>query len=168
MTICARSTAPPPRSEDSVPAEGRELCIIASDAMALSDNDLVRGVLNGRKENLATLCERHYPWVYRFLLANLRDTTAAEDVAQNVFLKMLEKLATFHLDNGNFVGWLFRIAQHSKTDFFRSRTRTLRIMKAEAERLSQATEIDTVLEREARYTQISEYVKRDYPPRSSR
>lgn len=156
MTIYAQSTVPLPWSK-----HGWSFSI--PNAVNNSDNDLVRGVLNGSKENLAILYERHYPWVYRFLLAHLRDAADAEDVAQDVFLRMLDKLATFRVENGNFVAWLFRIAQNIRTDFFRSRARTLRIIEAETERLGQTTNVETALEEEALVMEINERVKQLAP-----
>jgi len=156
MTIYAHSTAPLPWSK-----HGGFTTI--PNAVNYSDYDLVKAVLNGSKENLATLYERHYPWVYRFLLAHMKDPADAEDVAQDVFLRMLDKLTTFHVDKGNFVAWLFRITQNIMTDFFRSRSRTLQIIEAETERLNQTTDVETALEQEALYTQISEHVKQLAP-----
>ena len=55
------------------------------------------------------LVERYWDRLYRWLYHLTHDRHAAEDVAQETFLKAFAKLGTFRAGS-NFRAWLFRIA----------------------------------------------------------
>ena len=64
-----------------------------------SDSDLMRQVRGGRTVALATLFERHHTRVYGYCLRMTGNRAAAEDLVQDVFMKMLKYKATFKDDS---------------------------------------------------------------------
>jgi RNA polymerase sigma-70 factor (ECF subfamily) len=72
----------------------------------------MRQVRNGRTAALATLFERHHARLYRFCLRMTGQRSAAEDLVQDVFMKMLRYKATFK-DDSAFVPWMFGIGRNS-------------------------------------------------------
>jgi len=58
--------------------------------------------------------------VYDFLSRMTGNRTAAEDLTQEVFVRMLKYRATFR-DEGRFETWMFRIARNARADYFRKR-----------------------------------------------
>jgi RNA polymerase sigma-70 factor (ECF subfamily) len=48
------------------------------------------------------------------------DRSAAEDMVQDVFVRMLKYRSTFR-DEGRFETWMFRIARNARADYFRKR-----------------------------------------------
>jgi RNA polymerase sigma-70 factor (ECF subfamily) len=76
------------------------------------DSQLMRHVRNGRTSALATLFERHHARLYRFCLRMTGNRQAAEDLVQDVFMRMLKYRATFK-DDSDFMPWMFGIARNA-------------------------------------------------------
>jgi RNA polymerase sigma-70 factor (ECF subfamily) len=72
----------------------------------------MREVRGGRTAALATLFERHHARLYRYSLRMTSNRAAAEDLVQDVFMKMLKYKATFK-DDSDFVPWMFGIGRNA-------------------------------------------------------
>jgi RNA polymerase sigma factor (sigma-70 family) len=72
----------------------------------------MRQVRAGRTVALATLFERHHTRVYGYCLRMTGNRSSAEDLVQDVFMKMLKYKATFK-DDSELVPWMFGIARNS-------------------------------------------------------
>lgn len=72
----------------------------------------MRQVRAGRTAGLATLFERHHARLYRYCLRMTGNRAAAEDLVQDVFMKMLKYKATFK-DDSEFVPWMFGIGRNA-------------------------------------------------------
>jgi len=80
----------------------------------------MRAVRDGDLGKLGILFERHHVALFDFLSRMTGDRTAAEDLTQDVFLRMLKYRGTFR-DEGRFETWMFHIARNARTDYFRRR-----------------------------------------------
>jgi RNA polymerase sigma-70 factor (ECF subfamily) len=72
----------------------------------------MRQVRSGRTAALATLFERHHARLYRYCLRMTGNRATAEDLVQDVFMKMLKYKATFK-DDSEFVPWMFGIGRNA-------------------------------------------------------
>jgi RNA polymerase sigma-70 factor (ECF subfamily) len=72
----------------------------------------MRQVRSGRTAALATLFERHHARLYRYCLRMTGNRAAAEDLVQDVFMKMLKYKSTFK-DDSEFVPWMFGIGRNA-------------------------------------------------------
>lgn len=70
---------------------------------------LVRNALRGDREAFGLLVERYQGQIFNVALRITGDRAEAEDVAQNVFLKVYENLASFDTGRRLF-SWIYRIA----------------------------------------------------------
>jgi RNA polymerase sigma-70 factor (ECF subfamily) len=86
----------------------------------VTDEALMRAVRDGDLGMLGILFERHHVALFDFLSRMTGDRTAAEDLTQDVFLRMLKYRGTFR-DEGRFETWMFHIARNARTDYFRRR-----------------------------------------------
>ncbi|MDO9129198.1 MAG: sigma-70 family RNA polymerase sigma factor [Anaerolineales bacterium] len=68
----------------------------------------------------AALYHRYLTPVYRYLYRRLGNAHDAEDLTAQVFIEALEGLVAYR-ERGKFVAWLFTIARHRLTDFYRQR-----------------------------------------------
>jgi RNA polymerase sigma-70 factor (ECF subfamily) len=75
------------------------------------DNVLVHRSQAGDRQAFAVLVERYWDRLYRWMCHMTHDCHAAEDIAQETFLKALKGLAFFR-QGGSFQAWLFRIAHN--------------------------------------------------------
>jgi len=83
-----------------------------------SDIELVDRALNGDSTAFEHLVERHYTTVYRTAYRWCRVREDAEDIAQDVFVKVARKLKTF-AGRSSFKTWLYRITINTAKDFGR-------------------------------------------------
>lgn len=86
------------------------------------DSALIAGILEGSDEAYRILVERYQDRVFRLLSRFTRDRMEAEDLAQEVFVKVFRKLHTFQQDS-SFYTWLYRIATNTATDHLARRKR---------------------------------------------
>ena len=89
---------------------------------AVTDEQLIQWVAAGDASCLGTLFERHHRSVYQFCLQLTRHPAQAEDVVQEVFLKILKKAGSFR-GEGTFKGWMFNIARNATFDGLRKHKR---------------------------------------------
>jgi RNA polymerase sigma factor (sigma-70 family) len=84
----------------------------------VTDEWLMRAVRDGDLTRLGVLFERHHRPLFDFLYRMTGDRGAAEDLVQDVFVRMLRYRATYR-DDGRFETWMFRIARNARADHFR-------------------------------------------------
>ena len=86
----------------------------------VTDELLMHAVQGGQLEALGELFERHHRAVFLFLRRTTGDPVLAEDLVQEVFVRILKYRRTY--DSGSrFDTWLFRIARNARADHFRKR-----------------------------------------------
>ena len=78
--------------------------------------DRARG---GDQQALADLYDWYMPRVYRYAVARIGNTAEAEDLTEEVFLKMLGAIGEFRWRDVPFSSWLFRIAHNQLASHFR-------------------------------------------------
>ena len=61
----------------------------------------------------------YFAKIYRFVLLNISDHQAAEDIAIDVFYKVYNHLRQINLDYAAFKPWIYRIARNLVIDFYR-------------------------------------------------
>src|SRR5215207_6055065 len=76
---------------------------------ACEDERLLADIRAGRREACAALIQAHYQGIYRFLLHLTRDVALAEDLTQETFATVWEKLHLF-AGRSSLSTWLHRIA----------------------------------------------------------
>jgi RNA polymerase sigma-70 factor, ECF subfamily len=108
---------------------------------------LIHSAQAGNRQAFAVLAERYWDRLYRWLYHLTHNRHAAEDLAQETFLKALAGLAGFR-PGGNFHAWLFRIAYNNFVNHWRSPGRARQVF---LQNLPAQTEgpLDQVLSREA-------------------
>ena len=85
--------------------------------------ELVRQAQQGHSEAFAGLYEAYYAKIYRYVMFKTGDSVEAEDLAEEVFLRMLESIGSFKWQGYPFTSWLFRIAHNLVIDFYRKKGR---------------------------------------------
>ena len=72
---------------------------------------------------LSSLYSTYYPRVYNYAFLQLGDIHAAEDLASEVMLKLLESIKKYRFRGTPFSAWVFRIARNRLIDLHRRRKR---------------------------------------------
>ncbi|KKU72723.1 MAG: RNA polymerase sigma factor, sigma-70 family [Parcubacteria group bacterium GW2011_GWA2_47_26] len=85
-----------------------------------SDEQLIKDYLEGNKQTLEVLIGRYLKPIYGFVYRYLGDAHNAEDVTQDVFVKIWRNLKKFDRDK-NFKTWIFTIAKNTCLDFLKKK-----------------------------------------------
>jgi RNA polymerase sigma factor (sigma-70 family) len=82
--------------------------IFKSNYVDKGDKELISSVLNGSKSALETLIKKHQNYIYNIAFKMVLSPFDAEDICQEVLIKMITKLSQFKGES-NFRTWLYRI-----------------------------------------------------------
>lgn len=80
---------------------------------ARSERPLVDAARAGDERAIAELYSVYFPRVYRYMLARTANVGDAEDLTEEVFIRMLDALGRFEWRQAPFSAWLFRIAHNA-------------------------------------------------------
>lgn len=111
------------------------MSIAAEEKKPNSDSKLILGLQNGNLESLGVLYDRHRGLVFRTALAITGDAEAAEDLLQEVFLR-LHRFAS-HIDSGRpLEPWLYRMTTNLSYTWVKRHNRLLRPLEDVADWLT--------------------------------
>ena len=91
----------------------------------MKESELILQAKKGDAEAFGTLYDTYAPAIYRFVLFKVGSKSDAEDVTHQVFLKAWKSMKKYRDEGHPFSSWLYRIAQNTIIDHYRS-TRTHR------------------------------------------
>jgi len=86
----------------------------------MTDLQLIEEVLAGKQEAFAELVSRYKNLVFSIIMRMTKDSEEANDLAQEVFLKMYKNLASYSPEF-KFSTWTMRITTNHVIDFHRKR-----------------------------------------------
>lgn len=84
----------------------------------MQDEDVIRLVLNGRAEAYSILVDRYKNMIYDLCYKYTYDYTEAQDLSQEIFLKVYKKLDSFKYSS-SFSTWLYRVGVNTCIDWTR-------------------------------------------------
>ena len=85
----------------------------------MADAELVREVARGSEQALESLYDRHVRVCFGLAVKIVRDPSVAEEVVQDVFVKLWSRPETFSPDKGKFSGWLLTLVHNRSVDKLR-------------------------------------------------
>lgn len=109
-----RATPPQPYADDGVNSTMMAVAALERDA------ELMLRVREGDTTSFALLLERHRNPVIHFLYRMVQNQAVAEELAQEVFLRVYRSRASYE-PTARFTTWLFRIATHLALNQIRDR-----------------------------------------------
>ncbi len=74
-------------------------------------------------QTLGAVYDKYFPEVYRYILYRIGEETLAEDIASDVFMRLLEAIQDGRSPKSNLKGWLIGTASHIVTDHLRRKYR---------------------------------------------
>ena len=89
----------------------------------VSVEELVKGAQEGDVRSFEGIYQMFFDRIYRYVSLKLGNVAEAEDVTEDVFVKVLESIRTFRWKGVPFSSWLFRIAHNLVVDHLRKRSR---------------------------------------------
>ena len=86
----------------------------------LEDKNLIQQYLKGDEKSLELLIAKYLKIIYSFIYKNVGSQADAEDITQEVFLKIWKNIKKFD-QKKSFKPWIFQIAKNSSIDFLRKK-----------------------------------------------
>mgnify|MGYP001137493905 CR=1 FL=1 len=129
----------------------------------MEDKQLVRLAQEGSPEAYEELVTRYQSKVYSMALSFTRNREAADDLAQEVFLKAYLALPKFH-GKSEFGTWLYRISINHIRDYLRKKGRAKEVSLDDVAEIAfsdreQAERAEMEKETEARRTLVQKFVQ---------
>lgn len=87
--------------------------------MPIPDQNELEGLQRLDQQTISAVYDRYFPEVYRFLCYRLNDEHLAEDIASDVFVRLLEAAKSGRGPQTNLKAWLLATASHILTDHLR-------------------------------------------------
>lgn len=85
-----------------------------------TDEQLIRGYLNGNDNCFEQLLKRHKIKIFTYIVLTVKQRDVAEDIFQDVFLKVINTMNKGNYnEEGKFIQWAMRIAHNMVMDYFR-------------------------------------------------
>lgn len=83
----------------------------------MTDETIMIAVRNGNLNSASVLFDRYNKRIFNFLASMTSDRYAAEDLTQNVFLRMIKYRNSFK-DDSRFQPWIYQIARNVFSDHY--------------------------------------------------
>ncbi len=97
------------------------------------------------------------PLFFGFFVQRVGVRSVAEDLIQDVFVKLVGRIETFNPESGNFTSWFWQIARNTLNDYFREKKNVLLSEVDEEQR--EEFEVDDFLDTKEFVSEILETVK---------
>ena len=88
-------------------------------------NALASQLKGGDERSGAVIFDKFAPLFFGFFLQRTGTKGVAEDLVQEVFVKLVGRIETFDPTVGNFTPWFWQIARNTLNDYFRERKNIL-------------------------------------------
>jgi len=85
-----------------------------------TDQEVISQYLNGDEKSLEFLVKKYLKPIYGFVYKNVGDTASAEDITQEVFIRIWKNLKKFD-QKKEFKPWIFQIAKNASIDYLRKK-----------------------------------------------
>ncbi len=88
----------------------------------IREEELIEKIKRGSISAFETLIKRYKVQIYKLILRIVKDPKEAEDLTQEVFLKIYENIAKFK-GNSSFYTWIYRISLNVVLTYLRGQKR---------------------------------------------
>jgi len=99
----------------------------------MSDEHIMEAVKNGNLQQASILFDRYHKRIFNFLARMTCEREAAEDLTQNVFLRMLKYRHTYKPEM-KFQSWIYQMARNAFSDYYQQQKQH-KPVKMEVEKL---------------------------------
>lgn len=106
------------------------------DWQTADEDQLLNAAQDGDAEAFGELYQRHAEAIFRFLYSHLDNRLDAEDLTEDVFLRVWRSISSFRQQGVPFIAYLFRISRNALIDHYRRSSQTKGQMQLEESLIS--------------------------------
>lgn len=99
---------------------------------------------------MVDLYDRYGKLIYSIILRIVRSSATAEDLTQETFLRVWNRVHTFSQDRGNLQGWLVTVARNRAFDYLRAQQTSIAMATSNLDDLERAGHFYTELDQSDR------------------
>jgi RNA polymerase sigma-70 factor, ECF subfamily len=96
-------------------------------------NQLIEKAQNGDRDSFGLIYEQYAEIIFRFTFSQLSNYQDAEDLTEEIFLRIWRSLPNYEQKGVPFVAYIFRIARNALIDFYRQAARNRNQISIEEE-----------------------------------
>jgi len=104
----------------------------------VDDPELVQRLQKRDPQAMVDLYDRYGKLIFSIILRAVRITPTAEDLTQETFLRVWNRIHTFQCERGNLQGWLVTVARNRAFDYLRSQQSSAILATSNLEDLERA------------------------------
>lgn len=113
------------------------------------EDKLVNKAKNGEARAFGQLYDTYLPPIYRFIFLRVGGVKAeAEDICHQVFLKAWQNIKDYEFQGFPFSSWLYRIAQNTIIDYYRTKKQSVSIEQVAEDVFSESSNVDQSIDRD--------------------
>ncbi len=90
--------------------------------MDFNEKDIIKDAQSGNRESFGKIVDKYKDKIYGISLALTKDKLEAEEIAQQVFIKLFKNIGKFNY-RSSFSTWLYRLAHNTFYDYTRKTNR---------------------------------------------
>lgn len=135
---------------------------MASDQQRAIDDGLLARAIKGDADAFGDLYERHMMSIFRYVYYRIGEVREAEDLTETIFVKAWRALPKFKFGKSSFRTWIYRVAQNTLIDHYRTQKEELELPEDTPLKSSSPLPEEQVIEME-RSEQISKAIQRLNP-----
>jgi len=118
----------------------------------MTDETIMEAVKKGDLQQVTLLFERHHKRIFNFLARMTVDRELAEDLTQNVFLRLI-KYRNSYKEGLRFQSWMYQMARNVFSDHYQASKKRLS-GSVDIEKVSENLEDNNVFDRQAEQEEI--------------
>ena len=118
-------------------------------SLSLQDEEgLVQRAQKQDHQAFAQLYEAYFDKIYKYVSFRVRNEMEAEDMTQQVFMKVLNSISSYKNQGVPFSSWVYRIAHNVVVDFMRQQNKKATVDIDDLQLVSPAEDLQHKIERE--------------------
>lgn len=92
-----------------------------AELLSLSDGDLIARIVKAEESALSVLYDRYQRLVYSLAFQSIGEKNLAEEITQDVFIRIWEKASSYRPEQGKVITWIVSITRNRAIDEYRRR-----------------------------------------------
>lgn len=121
-----------------------------------SDNQLILSIQNGNTDAYSILMNQYHDEIYKYVYNIIGDVNQSDDVVQEIFIRVFNKLNKYDPSKAGFRTWLYRVSHNYTMNFLKSwnKKRSMEVIDEKTEMLKSKENIEAKVIKEEQMNRV--------------